>query len=284
MAYVEFLRVRTRLLWFAAILAACALFIAVSAHGGGVHVRVGNGGADVTGVLGDDDASGAATGANHGTSNLAAALGAIPGDALLVAAGLLTLIFGSIVGPSLNREWDTLDFAWTQPLSRTRLALAYMSVDAGGIACAFVLALAFAFVPLSAAGLLGSVVVQRDALEVALVGLGSAFMWYALLQAASSWYAGRAGGLAQGLSWAAFTLLLGLGQTEQFGPLFHALLLALNFVNPLAYLSALTIHQNGTVTENAILPVGLGLRVLLVWAIGLAACALALAGWKRLEV
>jgi hypothetical protein len=281
MAYIEFLRVRTRLLWFVGLLLVFVSFTALSAHGGGgVHVSIQNGGSDVSGGVGTNDTSGAPGGAN----TLAAVIPAIPADALFVAVGLLTLIFGSIVGPSLNREWDTLDFAWTQPISRARLALTYIGVDAAGIACAFVLAFGCSLVPLAAVGVVSHIAVQPDTLEVALVGLGSAFMWYAILQAASAWYAGRAAGLVQGLSWAGFTILLALGTTQAFGPLFHAAVLALNCLNPLAYVSSLSIHPDGAVTEGSVLPLSMGIRAALVWALGLAACAVAVAGWKRLEL
>jgi hypothetical protein len=263
MAYVELLRVRTLFLWFAAMVIGLVALVTISTHGSGVHVQIG--------------------GANAGSSDLAARVGPIPADALLLVAGLLTVIFGSILGPSLNREWETLDLAWTQPVSRVRLALTYLSVDAGAIACAFALSLCCAFVPLAAIGFLGNVALEPDTLVVALVDLGSAFMWYALVQAASAWYAGRAG-FVVGLSWAAFTVLLLVGTTQGFGPLFHDVVLALNCFNPLAYVSSLTIQQNETVTENAILPLTLGLRLLTVWVIGVAACAIAIAGWKRLEV
>ncbi|MGP6158028.1 MAG: hypothetical protein ACLPYS_11100 [Vulcanimicrobiaceae bacterium] len=280
MAYLEFLRVRTRLLWFGGILLAVIAVALVSAHSGHLHVQAGPSNVN---VLGDDDLSAAGAHAGRGARHAAGLAGGIPVDPLLLLAGFMALIFASIVGPSLNREWDTLDFSWTQPISRVKLALVYMSVDAAGIACAFLFAFCCTLVPFAANGWLSLVAVQSDTVTVALVALGSAFMWYALLQAASSWYAGRAAGVAQGVSWAAFTLLLSLGKTPDFGPLFHDVVLALNFLNPLAYVDSFTVLQSAVVTENVILPLSLDMRLLAVWSIGLTACAIAVAGWKRLE-
>jgi hypothetical protein len=186
----------------------------------------------------------------------------------------------------LNRERDGLDFTLTRPVSRERIALEYFAVDLAGIFAAFAFAfIVMCLVPLATAGLLGRITSTPQAWAILALGLGMSFMWYGIIQAATAAMRGGGGWVAGG-SWAFFGVLLLLPGVTYFGPVFHYGVVALNLVNPIAYFSSLTIHAKDAAASSSSLLAGLGVlpRAAITWLIGLAACAIAIASWKRIEV
>ncbi len=280
MAYVEYLRVRKSLYIFGGILTAMIVFVLVSLLSvqnadGATHFRFQLGNAIVL-EKGHD-------GKLHQVSLSGMPGLAIPIGALFGMAAYCAMVFATVVCTSLNKERDGLDFPLTHPISRVRFALSYFAVDAAGICAAFVIGLVvLCFVPLAAAGVLGRIVLDSGGLWIAVLGLGIAFMWFGVLQAATASLR-FSGGLMAGLSWAFFVVLLFLPRATILGPLVHELVLVLNLVNPLAYFSDITGLRNN-VTVGSIFALSVATRAAIVWAIALAAGAIAILTWKRLEV
>jgi len=269
MAYVEMLRVRRTLAWYgaiAAIVTATAL-LGILGNPHDMHIVVGDG------------ASGSAPS---------------PTAVFVLTCGYFTAIVSTILGPSLNRENDGVEIVWTKPLAREWIALRYMLVDAVGLLAAFAIAVTaiglivhFAL-RTHGAGLGSFVSVGPHTALVVALSLGVVVMWYGLIQALTSWRTGK-GGMVAGLSWAAVFLLLFLGSAP-LPPVFHGITVALNFLNPLAYLSVHTAAEQVAPFggfgphDSGILPLALGARIALSWLIGLAGCAIAIIGWKRMEI
>jgi len=281
MAYVEFLRVRKSFYFFAGIIAAMIAVLLVSlfaSHGGSSNggFRLELGSAIVIQKGADGRLHQVAV---NSMSGLNVPLGALFGIAAYCAA-----VFATVISTSLNRERDGLDFPFTRPVSRQRMALSYFAVDLAAIFAAF----AFAFVvlclvPLATAGLLGHITTTPQAWWILALGLGMSFMWYGTIQAVT---AGMriGGGLIAGGSWALFGVLLVLPGAQWLGPIVHGVVVALNYVNPLAYFNS--IHENAAheMTVGSTLGLGIAARAGLVWIIGIGACAIALTSWKRIEV
>jgi hypothetical protein len=282
MAYVEFLRVRKAFYFFAGIIAAMIAFLLVSlfaAHGGSnSNFRLELGSAIIL-QKGTD-------GRIHqvplnGIKDLNVPLAALFGIAAYCAA-----VFATVLSTTLNKERDGLDFTLTRPVSRERIALEYFAVDLAGVFAAFLFAfVVMCLVPLATAGLLGRITSTPQAWGILALGLGMSFMWYGIIQALTAGMRGGGGWIAGG-SWAFFGVLVFLPGVTFFGPVFHYAVVALNLVNPIAYFSSLTINAHDVAARSSSLLSGLGIvtRAGITWLIGLAACAIAVASWKRIEV
>jgi hypothetical protein len=280
MAYVEFLRARKVFYFFAGIITALIGVLLLSlfaSHGGsGDTFRLGLGSAIVIQKGADGRLHQVPLNAMSG---LNVPLGALFGLATYCAA-----IFATLLSTSLNRERDGLDFPFTRPVSRERMALSYFAVDLAAVFAAF----AFAFVvlclvPLAVAGLLGRITSTPQAWWILALGLGMSFMWYSIIQAVTAGMRGSGGWIAGG-SWALFGVLLLLPQVQWLGPVVHGIVLALNFVNPLAYFNSIQSNAAHEVTAGSTLGIGIASRAGLVWMIGIVACAIAVTSWKRIEV
>lgn len=280
MAYVEFLRIRKAFLIYAGVIATLIAFLLLSlfaSHGGSGHdtFRLELGSAVVLQKGADGRIHQVPLGGMPGI--------AVPLGALLGIAGYCAMVFATIVSTSLNRERETLDFPFTRPVPRQRIALSYFAVDLAGIVAAFLFALAvMCLTPLAVAGVLGRIVVDPQAWWIGVLGLGISFMWYGIIQAVTAPYRGGGGWIA-GSSWAVFGLLLLLPGATFLGPIVHLAVMTLNLVNPLAYFTSLT-GTTHDVSAGSIFGLGIAARAGVVWVIGLAACALAALSWKRLEV
>jgi ABC-type transport system involved in multi-copper enzyme maturation permease subunit len=253
--YVEFLRVRRALIIYAIVIVALTILNTVSLNIGHVHVV-------------DSDPHIAKL---H-----------IPLTIVLTVAAFGSLLFGTLLAGSLNRERETLALSWTRPIPRERLALNYMLVDLAGVVVAFFITLLVGAVPLVTTHLISRIYVDSDVLTGVVLMLGVTVMWYGIVQAATSWYRGRAG-LAVGLSWAFFILLLVIGHRGNFGPLVEAVTAALNYINPLAYASSYGSVEGYGMDTTSYLGLPENVRLLASWCIGIAACAVAIFAWKRSE-
>ncbi len=209
----------------------------------------------------------------------------LPLSALMFGAMYCAIIFATVISPSLNRENDGVEMVWTKPIARERLALLYMLCDLATVVVAFAFALSLMLLWLASVGLLRLVAVDASVLPVLAVGLGTAFMWYGLLQALTSWQLGNCG-IVVGVSWGLAFVLIGFGAGTQAHPSLHAFFMALNFLNPLAYFTSYVMHLRtpGSPEVSALIPVDAWGRAALTWSFGILGCAGAIVGWKRLEV
>ena len=261
MNYIEFLRMRRNITWLAGVLAALALLSMISINVNAYKVHVG---ADIGGPTGVDVA------------------------ALFGLALGITLIFATIVGGTLSRENETPEMARTKPFPREQIAFSFLLTDLAAILLAFVISNAFIFLIFLdfcwVVHVRASFHVGEEAGLLVTLGLGVAFMWYALVQAVSSGLRGR-GGITIGLSWAYFTILLGLSHVTLSPVPLHDLIMALNLLNPLAYMNSLTTHGDtlSASIPNSIFTLDPWLRAAIVWLIGIAAGVVASYNWKRLE-
>jgi hypothetical protein len=261
MVYVELLRLRKSLMWYTGVFAALYIIFLLSIHAPGATVHMGNA-------------------SQHS--------GSIPLGALLAGLAWCPMILATVLGCSLNRENEGIEMVWTKPVARERLALGYILVDLGAIAVAYLIAFAFVMLVLATLGYAGAVFFDASAARNFGLGMGIAFMWYGLLQAATAWNRGRAG-LIVGLSWAVFILLAPLARIVPAGTWLHTLLVLLNYLNPMAYMSSVTAHPTAVtnfsgVEVRSLNDLSFELRFILVWTIGLVASAIAIVSWKRMEV
>lgn len=280
MAYVEFLRARKAFYFYAGIIAAMIGFLLVSlfaSHGGsGSDFRLQFGSAIVIQKGADGRLHQVALDKMAGLN--------VPLGALFGLAAYCAAVFATVLSTSLNRERDGLDFPFTRPVSRERMALSYFAVDLAAILVAFAFAfIVMCLVPLATAGLLGRVTSTPQAWWILALGLGMSFMWYGIIQAITARMRGGGGWIAGG-SWALFGVLLVLPGAQWLGPIVHGAVIALNYVNPLAYFNS--IHENAAheIMAGSTLGLGIAARAGLVWIIGIAACAVAVTSWKRIEV
>jgi hypothetical protein len=254
-AYVQLLRLRTALLIYGSSLGALFLLALVTGHLPISHIDAGSGKVD------------------------------IPLSVLLFTASYCGIIFATAISCSLHRENDGVEMVFTKPIARERLALMYFLLDL----CAIVIAIAFALVLellwLASVGLLRFVNVDGPSFSLAVVGLGVAVMWYGLLQGLTAGNHVR-GGLFVGLSWAAAFTLPVLALATRHVPALHAVVMVLNVLNPLAYFTSYHPHlRTATPYElGSLIPVNIWARAAITWSFGIVGCALAIIGWKRLEV
>jgi hypothetical protein len=126
---------------------------------------------------------------------------------------------------------------------------------------------------------------ESDTLATALLGLGCAVMWYAILQAVTAWTPERRGsGLFLGIGVALLVLAQPLSHFTYFGPLFCDAFKALLFIDPFAYFSQVKFEDSGDATIGAYFSAAIGVRALIVWALAALAIGLASLEWKRVQI
>jgi len=278
-AYVEWLRVRRRLLVYAIIVGALVvLTVSPMLWGHGlVHGRDGHWSIGWTADIGANSTD------SHKFAD-AMRNARIPlGFLLAVAAGVATL-FTIFVARSLNAHFPSLDIAFTKPIGRERLALQFFAVDATAIAAAFGIALIVALGFLALSGLLvGHLTAGPRTLLEGLCALGIPLMFYGTVQAATAWVRGAATGFAA-IATPLFVILAPVTHTP-FGPLVDAIVALIRFFDPFVYLGQL-VESIGTKMSGVQLAAGNAALVdttVVVWALAAAMCAVAVASWKRLE-
>ena len=214
-------------------------------------------------------------------------LSVLVGLAAYPAAGFTTGF-----GWSLNNATENAQLLWTRPISRVRLALTYLGLDAAVITLVFLFALGlYVLVVYGLRDIIGfprALQIDEAMLPGILVGIGVPFMWFGLVQAATAFNRLR-GGMVAGLSWPVFFILAWLIAVK-LEP-FHTIIAALNFLNPLAYkdLSGFVDQHMSSFTTTfhsglSVVALGLWPRAALTWTIGAIGCAIAIAGWKRVEL
>jgi len=264
--YPEFLRIRRAYVWFNGIITALMLFVVFlifeATHGHAVHL-------DVNG-------------------NAVASSPNIPLSVLFLGVGFVTAIYATVFATSLNRLTDNAELVWTEPRRRTMTALRDLAVDLIGIVAVYLTVFVVAVaIPLTLFGAWRQVLVDSPAPIALLLGVLFPMLFHAELQAATSWHR-KAGGVMAGLSWPLF-LILGALQGAPLPDSLHAVLIGLNFLNPLNYLEA-TYHSSdlqisaGALVQAGVTVLPLATRALLAVVLAVAAYAIAVFGWNRVEL
>jgi hypothetical protein len=221
--------------------------------------------------------------------------GTIDASAFAAICAFLTFVTAAILAPGLSAQGTTLAIAWTRPVERRTVAWRFIAVDLAALVVAYLMLLATCglfyavFHTLMTVRIAGSgatdsldqmLVLRFDgarALGIVVRGFGCAVMWYGLVTLVSARFPQR-GAMIAGLSWVAFLVLATL-TAVQFPPLIHLLIVALNYLNPLAYFGNVSTH--GT---QQIIPWTGASRTLASWCIGIAALIGTVRLWSTQEV
>jgi len=265
MAYLEFARVRRAFTWFAGVLVAVAVLVCLGALGGS-HAQI--------------SVSSDAPGSSSSRTMTLASLGAYPVPAFVIAAIAIVACFalGTALATSFNRETLHAPLAFVRPVSSVWMGLSIVGVDLAALVAMGVFAGLLATITIVIAfGSHAHIVGVGGALGIAFLGLGAAFLWYALLQSASAWPAGRGGAYAVV---AAIVLVLApvLAHQQFLGPLATLFGIVL-LVDPIGYVTSIgsggvTSAVGGSVASHAIE----------VWLLAIAFVAGAIYLWRRVEV
>jgi hypothetical protein len=208
---------------------------------------------------------------------------AVPLNAILLGSSWFACVFATLVAGTLSRDYGQIPYIWTRPAPRQRIALEYMAVDIAAIVIAFALLTGVSVATLNAIPRL-HVVGDASSLQVLLRGLAVPFMWYGLVEVATSWNGARARAMI-GVSWAVFWVLAILDALNLPGIL-GKLFVVLNIFNPMAYLPqshAQNVDFQVGVLGLTPLPFTFNEQTVLVYAIFVVSCIAAIYAWKRME-
>ncbi|MBV9103522.1 MAG: hypothetical protein JO060_08010 [Candidatus Eremiobacteraeota bacterium] len=201
----------------------------------------------------------------------------VPLSILFFMAGFLATIVATVLACSLSTERNHTPLSWTKPASRVRFALAYLGVDTAGVAIAFIIALVVSLILIWSVGVASFIRVDRDAGLMLLMMAGIALAYHGVIRAASVGFAGRGGAIA-GSSWGVAYLLIALANVPFPRP-YHVTFVALNFLNPLAYITDFTDSS----TWSGIVPLSVGARIACVWLLALVTATITLTIYRRAE-
>jgi hypothetical protein len=276
MVYVEWLRAKRRLTVFMLVAIGFTALLVLPALFG--HTYVNTHGGTSVGIMSSGSGTPVGSG-SQGLQQLTAHV-KIPFSALLGVAALLTYIFSTQLGSSLNAQHASLNLTFTKPASRVRMALSFFAVDLAAIVLCYGLCLiVVCILPFVVLGLLGRVYADPLIVPAVFISIGAPFMYYGILQTATAWSRGGTGPII-GLSWPLF-VLCAIPGTPPFGAIINALVELVRNLDPLIYLGAVMMH----VSPNLAAPLpSLSGTIAVAWLIGLVGCALATLEWRRLEV
>ncbi len=195
---------------------------------------------------------------------------------MFLIAGYITGIVASIAGSFFSQERTHAALSLTKPVSRTRFALTYLAVDTAGIVASFVVIFLLGELILLRAMGLHSISVDGETWTLLALGLGFAFALYAVVRVLGTTFGH--GGLFAGLIWAVGFLLVGLASFH-LPWLLHDIVVALNFVNPIAYLESFDSNNSA----KSILPLSFEGRLIGEWLLVIVAAAGSVVAWNRLE-
>lgn len=246
MEYVEYLRVRRGLVSYAVALAFCFVVVTLMVHGnGGLHIKM------------SFDRKG------------------VPVGDLLQLGGIGAFFLATMFAGNLPGESATLSFLWTKPIARTTLAARFVAIDTLGLITGIVLVGLVSAIVMAGMGQLHDIRVARSDAAGGALALGAPLAWYGITLLASA-RLGRDGAARAGaLVWPVFLFVILLG-TMNLPPPGHALVVALEHVDPLAYL--LGSDQPGSGLLGATLQ-----RAAACWAIALVTITAAIRLWSTRE-
>jgi ABC-type multidrug transport system permease subunit len=256
MSYSEFLRARTVLVWFAGALLAimvCNEIIRSLSHVVHAEVHVEGGPS-----------------------------GALPFSIFFAATGFMVAILATVLGTSVNRYREYGETVMTFPTTRRRFASSVLATDVLALAVAFAVSLAFFALQITFQGAWRLMAFDEFLLPRFVICFGAVILWLLLCEAASAGIRQRAGFVA-GLSWPLFIGLTScLGGKANLPAWSRPIVEALNYLNPLTYLS---VSINGSHDgPHYMLAQDLWTQALIVWIVSLVAFAIAVAGWQRQEL
>jgi hypothetical protein len=263
--YIEVLRARRFLIWFAAILAASFVLTAITALTGHLH--------------------------HHGDQ---LQLPMIPVPYLEGICFFGALIVASFVAPGLHAEHTTLALTWTRPTPRAMIAWRYIGVDLAAMLIGALIVGLVIVGQLLVSGILGFVYFNAGDFFVAFVeATGAALMWYGLVMIVSVRIPERAGMIA-GLSWIVFSAIGVLSSVPFFWPIVHDLLAVLNIFNPLVYFGggggSVTLHGSSdadavtSTTRYGVLITSSIARIIVSYVIAAAALTATVRLWSTREI
>lgn len=241
------LRARRALTWYGAILFAClALGLALAFKDGSPRIQM-----------------------SHDQNPM------IPFQYLLAGSAIGPLILAAFLAVGLDAEYKTIAITWTRPISRLAIALRYLAVDLGALVATWALTLVAVLIPLFVIGLGQYITFGGPIARSAALVFGAAVMWYGLVVLVTTLLPGRGAAVA-GASWG-YALFVPVLSAIPFPPLLHKVVLALNYLNPMAYI--------GGKGESHPLIAGNDLQhAVAAWLIGLVALAIATQIWTKREV
>lgn len=208
----------------------------------------------------------------HGGANYGGTRYSAGGHAVGVA--FICLLFAAVAGSSLSRHLDHLDFALTKPRARTTFVATVLGIDVLGLS-AFFIATTLAVLGLHIAlGEAHSLAFDAASWFGIALAFGSVLAWYALVQAVSC--ARDATGWALGGVWVTALSLYFLSAAN-LGPGLNAIIAALNFVNPIAYLSTVPFYATGAPSLS------LATHAIAIFVVAGLAALVALMRWQRVE-
>ncbi len=215
MEYVEILRAKRILTWYTGVLIVGLIIEAISFYASHAH--------------------------NEQNGNL-------PFNMLAAGAGIGALLIATLVAPGLSSEAaNTTALIWTRPAPRDAIAARFIGIDVAAILIGYAILLAAMIVGVAIVGGLPALTFDPAAtLRGACLGLGAAFMWYAVISVAAARLPGR-GPLFAGLAWGVFPILAGLFHAHWFPLWLHDVVYALNVLNPMAWLGGTTPQGNSSI-------------------------------------
>ncbi len=135
-------------------------------------------------------------------------------------------------------------------------------------------------------GLLKFVTAGPSAYRGLLVGFGLALAWYGVVQALSASRKSKSGAVS-GFVWPVAFALIAIALLTPHGSPLHEVAVALNFVNPLAYLSSASMSVGSTnwnfVGSDLVLPLSILGRIIGLYVLAAVGMLAAVLQWKRLE-
>ncbi len=211
----------------------------------------------------------------------------IPLSILFAISEIIGLVTATMLGGVLAKENDGhLEIAWTKPVSRERLALAYIGVDMVTIV---VSQFAMILLALIVCAMFVWPTLYTDAYTLPAIVLAflGPIAWYAGLTAFSASLK-RGLGMVVGLGWLAALVIPSVEAGTSFSSNdiirgIHAIFKFLSYIDPIQYVH---ISYHGSLGAGGMqsMPVGpLGTQVVLVAGLTVAYVALAVLQWRRVE-
>jgi hypothetical protein len=192
-----------------------------------------------------------------------------------VGVAFICLLFASIAGLSLSRHLDHLDFALTKPRARAAFVASVFGVDVLGLTVFFIVTALAVLAFHVGLGYTHGLAFDAASWFGLILAYGSVLAWYAIVQAVSC-DRDAAGWAVAGVWVAAFAL--NFLAALPLGPGLHALLVAINVVNPLTYFGTVPFEATGAPTPSLVA------HAFAIYVVAAAAAFVALFRWQRVEI
>jgi hypothetical protein len=208
-------------------------------------------------------------------------------ESILAGAAFGPLFLAAFLSGGLDAEYKTAAIAWTRPIARLNLAARYLGIDAAALLAAWLITLLAALIPILVLGVGKYITVGADAnnglsWNYTVLAFGCAVMWYGSIVLIAAVLPGHAARIV-GASWAYALIVPGLAAIPFPAPL-HLIVVALNFLNPLAYLSHHSNDSSVQISSGPTIPGTISEHALVAWTIGIVAIAIGTQIWARREV